>query len=104
MTAKLSIFRFVRTVVLGTLSIGLLSGGIGFLLAGKAGFGNFFVWGLVIGLFGSLILEFARLIESYGRDTFGQHKIKNLEYGWFVKSSEKKKRSRSKFLDSVTLK
>ena len=91
MTVKMPIFRFVLTVVLETLSVGLLSGGIGFLLAGRAGFGNFFVWGLVIGLFGSLILEFARLLETYGRYTFGEYKIKNLEYGWFVKTAEKRK-------------
>jgi len=90
-TVKLAVFRSVLTVVLETLSVGLLAGGIGFLLGDAVGFDNFFAWGLVIGFFGSLILEFTRLLEAYGRYTFGEYKIKNIGYGLFVKTAENRK-------------
>jgi hypothetical protein len=91
MTGKILIFKFVRNVVVGTLSSSVLFGIAGFLLAGKEGFLNMALLGLVIGFFGALILRFAVLVQSYGLDTFGKTRIKNLEYGWFVKTRDDNK-------------
>jgi hypothetical protein len=91
MTGKILIFKFVRNVVIGTLISSVFFGVTGFLLAGKDGFLNMAILGLVIGFFGSLILRFAVLVQSYGLDTFGKTKIKNLEYGWFVKTRDDNK-------------
>jgi hypothetical protein len=86
MTGRISILKFLLTVIGGTLLGGLVLGIFGFLLAGKEGFVNMVTLGLVIGFFGALILRFAVLLQSYGLDIFGKTRVKNLEYGWFVKT------------------
>jgi hypothetical protein len=91
MIGKIAILKFLRNLVLGTALGGLILGIFGFLLAGKEGFVNMAILGLVIGFFGSLILRFTVLVQSYGLDTFGKTKIKNLEYGWFVKTRDDNK-------------
>jgi|GEM_PF-3322959 Uncharacterized protein conserved in bacteria len=88
MTGRISILKFLLTILVGTLLGGLVLGLFGFLLAGKEGFLNMAILGLVIGFFGALILRFAVLLQSYGLDTFGKTRVKNLEYGWFVKTRD----------------
>jgi hypothetical protein len=92
MRNKISIFKFLGDIVIGTLAVGALFGVIGWLLAGKEGFLNMAAFGLVLGFFGALILRFAVLVRSYGLDTFGKTKTKNLQYGWFVKTRDDNKK------------
>jgi len=65
MQGRVSLFKFLFTIVLGTLFGGLVLGGFGFLLAGKEGFVNLFYWGITIGLIGSIGVGFGRLIEAH---------------------------------------
>ena len=78
MPNKLSIFKFVRTVVIGTVLIGLLFGTVGFLIAGRVGFENMFIFGLAIGLIIVLVLSFAMVIQAYSSETFGNTRFKLL--------------------------
>ena len=65
MTGRISILKFLLTVVGGTLLGGFVLGLFGFLLAGKEGFLNMVSWGLAIGFLGSISTGFAMLISAH---------------------------------------
>lgn len=65
MQGRVSILKFLLTIVLGTLFGGLVFGGFGFLLSGKVGFVNLLPWGIAFGLFGSISVGFGNLIEAH---------------------------------------
>lgn len=79
MTGRISVLKFLLTIVGGTLFGGLALGIFGFLLAGKEGFVNMVSWGLAIGFLGSISSGFAVLVsahywtgyaERFGRESF----------------------------------
>jgi len=65
MTGRVSIAKFLLTIVGGTLFGGIALGLFGFLLAGKEGFLNMVSWGLAIGFIGSTSTGFAMLISAH---------------------------------------
>ena len=97
MSVRMSVFKFLRNIVIGTLIIGMLFGVVGFLLLGIVGFFNMVPLGLIIGFFGSLVLGYAMWVKahSYGGPLEG-NTVKLLgEWWWFVKeSAENGKKSR----------
>jgi len=65
MQGRVSILKFLLTIVIGVIFGGLVFGGFGFLLSGKVGFVNLLPWGLAFGLFGSISVGFGNLIEAH---------------------------------------
>lgn len=85
MTGRISIVKFLLTVVGGTLFGGLALGVFGFLLAGKEGFVNMLSWGLAIGFLGSISTGLAMLINAHFwtgySQRFGQESFKKISEG-----------------------
>ena len=92
MTGKVTVFKVFRTVVIGTLTCGLIFGLAGFLLSGRVGFVNLATWGVVIGFFTSLVLGAAMLLSPHYLGTdFERFSVHSLgEWFWFIKGSDKK--------------
>ena len=89
MQGRVSIPKFVLTIVLGVIFGGLFFGGIGFLLSGKVGFINLLPWGLSFGLFGSISVGFGWLIEAHYWGGFLQRIGKSLYEKNFEDGDEK---------------
>ena len=90
---KFSIFKFLRNIVIGTLSVGFLFGVVGYMLSGSVGFFNMIPIGSIIGFFGSMVLGYAMYVKahSYGGPLEG-NTVKILgEWWWFVKQPSGKK-------------
>jgi hypothetical protein len=85
MSGRISILKFLLTVVGGTLLGGLALGLFGFLLAGKEGFVNMVSWGLAIGFLGSLSTGFAMLVNTHFwkgyAQRFGKESFKKISEG-----------------------
>jgi hypothetical protein len=84
MTGRISILKFLISIVLGTLFGGLLLGGVGFLLSGREGFINMGYWGLALGFLGSMSVGFATLISVH----FWTGYSERIGAWWFKKISE----------------
>ena len=89
MQGRVSIPKFLLTIVLGVLFGGLVFGGFGFLLSGKVGFVNLLPWGLAFGLFGSISVGFGNLIEAHYWGGFLQRIGKSLYEKNFENEEEK---------------
>jgi hypothetical protein len=85
MTGRISILKFLLTIVGGTLFGGLALGIFGFLLAGKEGFVNMVSWGLAIGFLGSISTGLAMLISAHYwtgyAQRFGKEEFKKISEG-----------------------
>jgi hypothetical protein len=85
MSGRISILKFLLTVVGGALLGGLALGLFGFLLAGREGFVNMVSWGLAIGFLGSLSTGFAMLINAHFwtgyAQRFGKESFKKISEG-----------------------
>lgn len=85
MTGRISIFKFLLTVVGGTLFGGLALGIFGFLLAGKEGFVNMVSWGLALGFLGSISMGFAMIVGAHFwtgySQRFGKESFKKISEG-----------------------
>ena len=85
MSGRVSILKFLLTVVGGTLFGGLALGIFGFLLAGKEGFVNMVRWGLAIGFLGSISTGIAMLISAHFwtgySQRFGEETSKKISEG-----------------------
>lgn len=62
---KIFIIRFVRNLVVFTILSTLVLGGFGYLLAGKGGLLNLAVWGVALGLLGSVSSGLAMLLNAH---------------------------------------
>ena len=85
MTGRISIPKFLLTIVGGTLFGGLVLGLFGFLLAGKEGFLNMVRFGLAVGFIGSTSTGFAMLISAHFwtgyAQRFGEQEFKKISEG-----------------------
>jgi hypothetical protein len=85
MTGRISIFKFLLTVVGGTLFGGLALGIFGFLLAGKEGFVNMVSWGPALGFLGSISTGFAMIVGAHFwtgySQRFGKESFKKISEG-----------------------
>ena len=94
---KISVFKFARNVVIGTLLIGFLFGGVGYLLSGTVGLFNMIPMGLIIGFFVTMILGYSMYVKanSYGGPLEGNTPKLVGEWWWFVKHTGDKNNHKS---------
>ena len=90
---KISAFNFSRNIVIGTLLVGFLFGGVGYLLSGTVGLFNMIPMGLIIGFFLTLILGYAIYVKanSYGGPLEGNTLKLVGEWWWFLHQPVDKK-------------
>ena len=93
MQGRVSILKFLLTIVLGVIFGGLVFGGFGYLLSGTVGLLNMMPMGLIIGFFVTAILEYAMYVKanSYGGPLEGNTPKLVGEWWWFVKQPGDKK-------------
>jgi hypothetical protein len=91
MTIQNRLFKLLQTVIFWTLVFGISGGVIGFLLAGKAGVANFFVWGLMIGMFIGVVRGFTIFLERIQEDTYDHTRLRLLGLGgWMARTKNGK--------------
>lgn len=84
MRGNISIFKFLRFVIIGTALSGLVLGGFGYLLSGKVGFVNMGIWGLALGILGSFSAGLGMLVDAHYWTGYAERFGKS----WFKKISE----------------
>jgi len=84
MRGNISILRFLRFVLIGTVLTTLVMGGFGFLLSGWEGMINMGLWGIVLGLLGSFSGGLAMLVQAHYWTGYSERFGRD----WFKKESE----------------
>ena len=84
MRGNISIFKFLRFVVVGTVLTTVVLGGFGYLLSGREGLINMGTWGIALGLLGSFSGGLAMLVETH----FWTGYAGRFGKSWFKKESE----------------
>jgi hypothetical protein len=85
MRGNISIVKFLRFVLVGTVLTTVVMGGIGFLLSGREGMINMGLWGIGLGLLGSFSGGLAALIQAHYwtgySERFGRSSFKKISEG-----------------------